>query len=60
MYALAFVIPATMTAALYLPDATKTGNCAIAVVPALLAGTTAFALYKTCKLIKHKFIKHEH
>jgi len=54
MYALSFVLPATAVAAIYLPDAMKSGNCAIATIPAVLAGTAAFGLYRLCKLIKHR------
>jgi hypothetical protein len=53
MYALSFIIPASAVAALYLPDAINSGNCALATIPAVLAGTTAFGLYRLCKFIKH-------
>lgn len=54
MYALSFIIPAATVGALYLPDAINSGNCALATIPAVLAGTTAFGLYRFCKFIKHK------
>ncbi len=54
MYALSFVIPAATVAAIYLPEAMKTGNCAMATIPAVLAGTTAFGLYRLAKFIKHR------
>jgi hypothetical protein len=54
MYALSFIIPAATVAALYLPEAINSGNCALATIPAVLAGTTAFGLYRFCKFIKHK------
>lgn len=54
MYALSFIIPAATVAAIYLPDAMKTGNCAMATIPAVLAGTTAFGLYRLAKFIKHR------
>lgn len=54
MYALSFVIPATTVSAIYLPDAIQSGNCALATIPAVLAGSTAFGLYRLCKFIKHR------
>ncbi len=54
MYALSFIIPAATVAAIYLPDAMRTGNCAMATIPAVLAGTTAFGLYRFAKFIKHR------
>jgi len=54
MYALSFIIPATAVSAIYLPDAIHSGNCALATIPAVLAGCTAFGLYRFCKFIKHR------
>ncbi|RTL46096.1 MAG: hypothetical protein EKK48_01795 [Candidatus Melainabacteria bacterium] len=54
MYALSFIIPATTVSAIYLPDAIQSGNCALATIPAVLAGCTAFGLYRFCKFIKHR------
>jgi len=54
MYALSFIIPSATVAAIYLPDAIKCGNCAMATIPAVLAGTTAFGLYRLAKFIKHR------
>ncbi|MBS1954791.1 MAG: hypothetical protein JST89_11430 [Cyanobacteria bacterium SZAS-4] len=54
MYALSFMIPSATVAAIYLPDAIQCGHCAVATIPAVLAGTTGFGLYRLAKYLKHR------
>ncbi len=54
MYALSFILPAAAVAAIYLPEAMQSGNCALATIPSVLAGSTALGLYRLCKFIRHR------
>jgi hypothetical protein len=57
-YFLSFLIPFAVVGTLYAPEAMQTQNWGFAAIPALLAGTTALGMYRLCKIIKHRVLKH--